>query len=340
MPDRLTQAALDRVAVEDLGVMAGADLAGHQVLHGPLVDQLVGEADRESVPGAVQVMSVVMFADQAGDQRGIEAATQIETDIHVGLQTAGNGGAQPVFQILVIRLSRRVQILCQRIVEIPVRRNGEPAFFQREQMSRRQAAHVGEQAVRADRAGEGQHLIQPGHVDPAADHRVFQQRLDLGGEQQHAVAIDIEKRRDARLVPSQQKPVPCPVMECEGELAVQPFHEGGAVFLVKMDQHLHVDLRPEAVPPADEIVAQLPVIVDLPVTDESDCIVFIADRLVPAIQIYDRKTAKPERQTGSAGECLLVRPPVRQCVGHAPQQGHVERGGRIRVMASDETAHG
>src|SRR5260370_83962 len=69
----------------------------HELLVAPLVDVLIGEADREGVLAATP-----QPADDGRDQRGIEAAAQVEPEWDVGLQPAAGralaqlGGARDV----------------------------------------------------------------------------------------------------------------------------------------------------------------------------------------------------------------------------------------------------
>ena len=98
------------------------------------------------------------------------------------------------------------------------------------------------------------------------------------------------------------------VIERKGELAVQSGDKGRSVFFVEMRQNLDIDPGAETVTAPDQGVAQFPVIVDLAVTDNGDCISLVSDRLLAAFQIDNRKPAKAKCETWFRDDGLTVRP--------------------------------
>ena len=198
---------------------------------------------------------------------------------------------------------------------VPPRRSSPVPRPDRQDVRRRQLLDPPEDRPIPRHHAEGQVVLQRRRVDRAVDPRIRQDRLDLGAEQQFlAVPVDVQ-RLDPEPVPRQQEPPPRPVPQGDREHPPQPPHQVVAVLLVEVDDDLRVAVRPEPVPPRLQPCPQLPVIVDLPVEDDLDRPVLVADRLVPTGQVDDRRPALQvddrEPSGAPARRPVRTRPPSR-----------------------------
>src|SRR5262249_40761667 len=118
------------------------------------------------------------------------------------------------------------------------------------------------------------------------------------------------------------------------------FDQPVATFLVQVDQHLRVAVRVELVAALFQAGPQLAIVVHLPVEDDLDRTVLIADRLIAAGQVDDRQPAAGQPEAGRAPQPLGVRPAVGEAVRHRLQHGPVHRPRRVGVEYTRNSAHG
>jgi hypothetical protein len=72
-----------------------------------------------------------------------------------------------------------------------------------------------------------------------------QDGFDLGREHHHPVDQGVVERRDADMVARQEELFASLVVDCEGELAVQPMDEFGSEVFVQVYQHFDVGRGPK-----------------------------------------------------------------------------------------------
>jgi hypothetical protein len=80
-------------------------------------------------------------------------------------------------------------------------------------------------------------------------------------------------------------------------------------------------------------------VVDFAVEDDLDRTVLIADRLIAAFQIDDRKTAVNETYTGFKQEAFGVRPAVGDGLSHRLQERTLHGSSRITPENAADSAH-
>lgn len=179
VPHHRAQPAFDSLDAELDLVMTAAEIAGDETLKFPLVNEPVAETDREGRDGIGDI-----GLHDAGDERGIEPAAEIGAHRHVGLKAAPDGLDQRLLDFLPVG-GLRPPIKCLiggRKGQIPIGGGSHPAPVHGHEMAGGQAGNAGEHRARADHAGQGQHLVEPGEIDAAFDVRMRQDRLDLRAE--------------------------------------------------------------------------------------------------------------------------------------------------------------
>ena len=95
----------------------------------------------------------------------------------------------------------------------------------------------------------------------------------------------------------------------------------------------------DGVPAGDEPLAQVPVVVDLPVEDDHLRAVFVEDRLATAAQVDDAESAHAEADGALYVQPLVVGPAVRYRGAHPPQQRFRHRALPLPVHDSRDAAH-
>ena len=127
------------------------------------------------------------------------------------------------------------------------------------------------------------------------------------------------------------------VPDREGEHAAQLREHRRIEFAIGMQQHLGVAVGAKARAARDELVAQLPEVVDLAIEDDGERAVLGRHRLVAQRQVDHREPAEAEAEAARAMEPFLVGAAMREPARHAHE--HVVGDGRGREVARD-AAHG
>src|SRR5205085_2292355 len=99
----------------------------------------------------------------------------------------------------------------------------------------------------------------------------------------------------AHAVAREQEPLPPLIPERKAEHAIQLLYQLVAVLFVEVHDDLGVRVRAKLVAAFQQVFAQRREVVNLAVEDDPDRFVLVADRLLPARQINDRKAAHAER---------------------------------------------
>ena len=167
---------------------------------------------------------------------------------------------------------------------------------------------------------------------------MLQQRLDFGAEEQLAAHLNVIERLDAQMIPRQEQLAPDRIPDGEREHAVEPFHAGRAPLFVGVNDHLRVRLRPERVPGLEEFLAQFDVIVDLPVENDLDAPVLVADGLRAAANIDDAQPPVAQARLTVHQFAVAVRAAVPDGGIHPAQQLPVD-GFAVQVKDAANAAH-
>jgi len=85
-------------------------------------------------------------------------------------------------------------------------------------------------------------------VEIASDVRVGEECLDLGAEQEQAIAVPVVEGLFAQSIPCQQQALPGPVPDREGKHAAEALHAFLTHLLVEVEDCLGIALGGEPVP--------------------------------------------------------------------------------------------
>ena len=192
-----------------------------------------------------------------------------------------------------------------------------PRRIDREARARAQLAHTLEQRLVGVVADAGcKEVPHPGKVHAAGEARQADELLDLGGEGDAVPVRGDVERLDAETVARREEALVAAVPDEESPHPAQALEAGLAPFCVGREQHLAVGVGGEGAALAAQLVAQLEIIVDLPVENEVEAPARIGHRLKAGVgEIEDRKPPVPERDRARGrGEFAPARP-VRPAMG-------------------------
>jgi len=147
---------------------------------------------------------------------------------------------------------------------------------------------------------------------------MVQERLDLRSADESSAVENIVEGLDAQPVPGEERPLLPRVPDQEGEHPVQLVKAGLAIFFVEMEDHLSIRVGGKPVPLPCQALADLEVIVYLPVKDDPDGPVLIAHRLVTAGDVDDTQAAMGQGRVPVEVKALVVRAAMGEGTGHCP----------------------
>ncbi len=168
-------------------------------------------------------------------------------------------------------------------IEVPVfvNRHTTPAGGQ--VMAGRQATHSFDRGGGRRNGAEQQESDGAFRVPLIGGHAAAHQGLNLRGKCQRIPGrrLEVIERLDAQPVPGQNAAGLARVVQGEREHAPKPLQQPfDAPLFVTVEQNFRVRVRPEAMPPGDQLRPQLAIVVDLAVIDRPNRAVFVAHRLV------------------------------------------------------------
>ena len=317
-------------------VVVGVEPLRHHPRPVELVERALLEPDRER-PHPL----VAGLRRQRGQRRGVDAAGEEHPHRHVGEQVGADGVEQPLAQ-LGGQLARGLPADVGRgggsrpgIALDP----GVGAGLPGQQVAGGQLASGAEDRQRGGDRVERQEGVERVQVDLPGKARVAQQRLELRGEGQRAGVRPPVQRLDPVRVPGQHQPAAGGVPHGDREHASQPLDEARAPLLVEVDQHLRVAAGDEPVAAGEQLLAQLAVVVDLPVLDHVDRAVLVGDRLVAARHVDDRQPPRGQAHRARDHRALVVGAAVDQRRVHRLKQRPVDRTGSVQGGEPADPAH-
>ena len=132
------------------------------------------------------------------------------------------------------------------------------------------------------------------------------------------------QRFDAEPVTAEQHPAAVALDDREGEHALEVFDEPVAPAVVRLEQDLGVAVGEEAVAVADQLTAQVLVVVDTAVPADGQSEFRIDHGLSPGLgQIDDFQAAVTKRDPALGPHTRRVRTPGRHRLGHGRDRSHV-----------------
>ena len=220
----------------------------------------------------------------------------------------------------------REAIDCRRDAPIPPLLQTTVAC--RQQRCRRQFANAAENGLGRGDIPEREIRLQCSGVQLAGYVRYREDRLGLAREDQPAAVLPEVERLDAEPVAADQKPFASRVPQSERIHAVQAFDERIALGFVEMENRFAIGVGLEAVPPGQEVVAKLPIVVNLAIGDEPQRAVLVCKRLVPTANVDDGKPAHSKRQRTVDVRAFIVGTAMDRELAHRAQRF----GGRKRAI--------
>ncbi len=201
-----------------------------------------------------------------------------------------------------------------RDVPVPARR--DPPVGDQQPMPRHELVNASIDRIGRQEVAERQIAFECLERQIATPARHSGKRIELARKVEDAVEDGVEQRLLSQPVAREERRARTLVVDGEGEHAIEPFDDGGTVFLPRVKDGLGVGSRPEAVAFRNQIGAQVVMVVDLAVEDDPARVVFVADRLVAAGAVDDRETPEAENRRLRLVKPIAVGAAVIHRVGH------------------------
>ncbi len=345
------QEQLQRVDLRLLGVADRLGEVGEHGLgqHELVMIGLVGLGDEagvvELVPGLVEPEAERLdrarpgLAHHRDDGARVDAAGERHAERDVGEQLAFDGlgevGANALHPLAAAArvvgrpVDARERVLARRVVvgdleDVP---GGEPADAAEQRARPGDVAHVHRQ-------------MQARLVELGADDAAREDRFGFRAERDLLAAHRVDDGLHADGVADDEERAPAPVEEREGEDAVELRREPDPFLFVEVGEDLGVARGVERVPVAEQVLAQLRVVVDQPVEDDDDVAVLVGHRLPAAGRVEDREAPVAEADAVARVEAVAVGTAVGQRVGHRLDEGAVSEAERAGDPAHQERGSG
>ena len=186
-----------------------------------------------------------------------------------------------------------------------------------------QLADLREDGQRSRNRVEGQERLERVEIDLAPKAGLGHERLQLRGEGERPAGVPVVEGLDPEAVPPEHQAASARVPQRQGEHAAQGLYEVRPAILVEVHEHLRVAAGGEAVAAALQLGSQLSVVVDLPVLDDLDAAILVADRLVAAVEVDDREPPRREADRAVHEHALAVGATVDHRLVHGREGGSV-----------------
>ena len=319
---------------QHLAVVVDAQLLAQLAGFGGLV-KLVGavgafKADRESVIGH----------QAGGDIAGIHAAGQERAQFHIADAVGGyalpHAGVDLVGRLLVGQAGLVAE------VRIPVALNVHLAVLVLKPVGRGQLVGAFKKGLVHGAVLERQVGAQRFGVDLPAETGMLQQALDLAAEQQLTLAgLGVVERFDAEHIAGAVQGIRLGIADNKGEHAAQLGGQGGAVFLVAVQDDLGITVGLENVTLGLQLGAQVHKVEDLAVENDDNGAVLVIHGLLAGGQVDDAQAAEAQGYGVFGGVtaqvvALHIRPAVDDAVGH-PMQDSLTLG--AHAGKTNKTTH-
>lgn len=162
-------------------------------------------------------------------------------------------------------------------------------------------------AQRGRHVADRQVLLERVKIDIEIDETRCSDRLNLGAEQQAALALRVKQRLDAQAISDEHELRKPFVPERDREHAPEVLDKTESEVFVKMNDDLDVAPRRKAVPALLQLPPQCFVIVDFSVADDGHAAVLGKHGLMSAFDIDDRQPRHPHRDRLRGVQPLIVR---------------------------------
>ena len=333
--ERLAEVAHDarddiqRVRLDDELVMVGGETLGDQARPLELVISVLAEADRERAHRLGRCLGHRRHHPGRVDATGQERAQR-----HVAQQSAPDGGAEPVAELLG-DLAVVARDTLARVVQAPVPLDRRAAALVNQHGRGRQFANGTERAARRRDGAQPEVRVEGLVIEVARDLGIAQQGAQLGGKGDRAAQVGVEQGLLADTIARQDEPTAGGIPDRHGEHAMQTPDAPRALVLVEVHDDLGVAAGGERMARADEPPAQLRVVVDLPVEHDRDRAVLVEDRLVSGLKVDHPQPLDPETGAFAQVGAARVRTTVLEFCAHVLDQRRVDRAPVCHDLAHD-----
>ena len=205
---------------------------------------------------------------------------------------------------------------------------------------RRQLAHAFEDRVRRRHHRVERHVVgKPDRIDARVHVARRDERRQGGGEAQALAVLHVVERLDAEAVAGEHEPARVPLVDGEGEHAVEALRRVVPPGVPGLEDHFGVARGEEPVALGLELGAQLLVVIDAAVEHERQAELGIDHRLLAALgQVDDLEPPVAERHAPARHDAFRVRPARGHGAGHGTQRLYRGRRAVERDLAA-QTAH-
>src|ERR1041385_926228 len=126
----------------------------------------------------------------------------------------------------------------------------------------------------------------------------------------YAVHHGIIQRLDSNSIPCQKEPLGPFIPKRIGKHAAEFRHPIHTILLIEMDERFRIAVCIKAMPGLFKALPQLQMVVDLPVEDDPDALIFVADRLMAAGHIDNGKASHPKSDAAADIGAAIIRATV------------------------------
>src|SRR5437016_1425759 len=169
---------------------------------------------------------------------------------------------------------------------------------------------------------------------------MLENRFNLGAKNQPAAGLRVIQRFNSEAVTRQQELSIAFIPQGKSKHPAQMLNALLTELLIEMDDYFRVARGRQNMPPAFQLSSQQLVIINFAVEDSHDGPVFVADWLLPSIQIDDAKPPHSHRKVSLQKRAGIIRAPVVQDLEHVVQNVLVHRPLGFVFVNTANSAHG
>ena len=304
-----------RIGRDDLLVMVRAKGLCRTACLVHFVVRRVTEADRE---GLHRASGVPRHQRQHG--RRVHAAAQERAERNIRAKTDAHGGVELRSQgVDHVFLGAAVRNRSVRPAPVPLMGDVAGARVDDHGGPWLQAMHAFEDRLLPRHVSEGEEVEQRSGVDRRGGLEHREDRLDLGTKQPLTVALVVIQGLLADPISSEHQSLARGVPDRHREHAAHPLEAGDAFGGIQVADHLGVARRRGVPSGPSQFLAQLDVVVDLPVLRHRDRATVDRDRLVPTGHVDDAEARRADRGNAVGEQAMVIRSAMAQDSHHRRQ---------------------
>src|SRR5438477_12838238 len=144
-------------------------------------------------------------------------------------------------------------------------------------------------------------------------------RLQLRSKYQERAICVVVQRLLTHSIPSYYERISLPIPDRKSKHPAQILDTILAILLIQMNEAFGIGSGIECVAFGEQILSDLLKIIDLTVQYDPDGLIFIVDRLVTSLEIYDTQPPHAECHMVHQHHAFIVRPSVLDAVTHCLQ---------------------